>query len=127
MVILAMDYIDKVLATNVLNNVAFSHSIQATLVMGKKTLNRYYSKTNQSNLYQVSMNKCTIIFIIIPLLNVSSSIVLHPQHKLHYFHKAKWEEEWITMAVEITQKFFNEHYNDPKYQCLQSEVCKSQY
>lgn len=61
MVIPVMDYIDEVLATNALNNVKFSRPIQAALVMGKKTLNRYYSKTDESNLYRVSMSRSSSI------------------------------------------------------------------
>ena len=53
-VIPAMDYIDKVLVSNATNN-NFSLSIQAALSMGKKTLNRYYSKTDDSELYRIAI------------------------------------------------------------------------
>ncbi|KAF8805310.1 hypothetical protein BYT27DRAFT_7105472 [Phlegmacium glaucopus] len=42
----------------------------------KQTLNHYYNKTDHSEVYRIAM-------------------VLHPQHKLHYFEKARWEEMWI--------------------------------
>ena len=53
-VIPAMDYINKVLVSNATNN-NFSLSIQAALSMSKKTLNRYYSKTDDSELYQIAI------------------------------------------------------------------------
>jgi hypothetical protein len=46
-VIPTMDHIDEVLATNAFDT-QYSLSIQATLTMGKKTLNCYYSKTDPS-------------------------------------------------------------------------------
>jgi hypothetical protein len=55
MVIPAMDRIDEVLAMNALNT-QFSISIQAALSIGKKTLNRYYSKTDLSDVYRVVMS-----------------------------------------------------------------------
>lgn len=56
-VIPAMDYIDEALATNTLHSARFSRPIQVALLMGKKTLNRYYSKTDQSDLYRAAMSK----------------------------------------------------------------------
>jgi hypothetical protein len=50
-----MDRIDEVLATNALDE-QFSISIKATLGIGKKTLNRYYSKTDASDVYRVAMS-----------------------------------------------------------------------
>ncbi|TDL17970.1 hypothetical protein BD410DRAFT_729275, partial [Rickenella mellea] len=77
-VIPAMDHLDETLATNVLNP-RFQHSIQAALTIGKRTLNRYYNLTDDSEVYRIAM-------------------VLHPRHKLHYFKKAGWEDSWITAA-----------------------------
>ena len=56
-VIPAMDHIDKVLATGALNTLQFCLPIRAALMVGKKTLNRYYSKTDHSDLYRVAMGK----------------------------------------------------------------------
>ena len=50
-----MDRIDKVLATNVLDE-QFSISIKAALGIGKKTLSHYYSKTDASDVYRVAMS-----------------------------------------------------------------------
>jgi len=49
-VILAIDYIDKVLATDALNK-SYPLSVWAVLTIDKKTLNHYYSKTDHSDLY----------------------------------------------------------------------------
>jgi hypothetical protein len=55
-VIPAMDRIDEVLASSALD-VQFSVSIKAALALGKKTLNRYYSKTDMSDVYRTAMSK----------------------------------------------------------------------
>ena len=55
-VIPAMDCIDEVLATNTVDT-QYSVSIQAMLAMGKKTLNRYYGKTDHSEVYRIAMSK----------------------------------------------------------------------
>lgn len=49
-----MDHIDQVLATNAVDY-QYSISIQAALTIGKKTLNRYYSKTDLSEVYRIAM------------------------------------------------------------------------
>ena len=59
--------------------------------------------------------------------------MLHPQHKLDYFKKAGWEEEWITKAKEIVRTEFERSYKyrdvldegcGPKDETLTSKVCK---
>ncbi|KAG5649124.1 hypothetical protein H0H81_006120, partial [Sphagnurus paluster] len=90
-VIPAMDHIDEVLATNALDNAKFSRPLQAALAMGKNTLNRYYSKTDDSDIYRVVM-------------------ILHPRHKLSYFQRAKWEDEWINDATKVVRRIFNNRY-----------------
>ena len=49
-VIAAMDHIDSQLATNASNN-KYPLAIKAALAIGKKTLNRYYDKTDHSEVY----------------------------------------------------------------------------
>jgi hypothetical protein len=36
--------------------------------------------------------------------------VLHPHHKLHYFKKAGWEEDWIETARDIVCAEFDQTY-----------------
>ncbi|KAI9449208.1 hypothetical protein BJY52DRAFT_1206411 [Lactarius psammicola] len=54
----------------------FGPSIRAALTIGKNAMNRYYNKTDHSEVYRIAM-------------------VLHPRHKLEYFKKHKWEDAWI--------------------------------
>ncbi|KAF8154637.1 hypothetical protein B0H34DRAFT_660659, partial [Crassisporium funariophilum] len=89
-VILAMDHIDTHLATAAQSN-KYSTSICAALAIGKHTLNRYYNKTNHSELYRIAM-------------------VLHPRHKLHYFKTAGWEDDWIKTARTIVREEFDRTY-----------------
>jgi hypothetical protein len=53
-VIPAMDHIDSVLATNAIDK-RYCLAVQAALTIGKKTLNRYYSKTDTSHIYRIAM------------------------------------------------------------------------
>jgi hypothetical protein len=98
-VIPAMDTIDEVLATNALFSKYFV-TIYAALSVGKKTLNRYYEKTDFSKTYHIAMgiSSFTLHFIIAycPLLSV-----LHSCHKLNYFKSAKWEDDWIKTAIQL--------------------------
>jgi hypothetical protein len=51
-----MDHIDEYLATASVNP-SYSEAICATLALGKVTLNRYYDKTDQSEVYRIAMGK----------------------------------------------------------------------
>jgi hypothetical protein len=53
-VIPAMDHIDETLTTDSLNN-KFEPSIRAALGLAKKTINRYYNKTDHSEVYRIAM------------------------------------------------------------------------
>ncbi|KAF8168385.1 hypothetical protein B0H34DRAFT_628546, partial [Crassisporium funariophilum] len=77
-VIPAMDHLDSHLATAI-GNAKYSVALKAALAMGKKTLNRYYNKTDHSEVYRIAM-------------------VLHPRHKLQYFQDVNWQPEWIDAA-----------------------------
>ena len=95
-----MDHIDQHLATTALN-ADYPMAIKAALAIGKTTLNRYYNKTEHSEILQ------WVWFI--KHLNTPSQfliLVLHPQHKLEYFKKARWEEDWVTKAEEIVHTEF---------------------
>jgi hypothetical protein len=39
-----------------------------------------------------------------------STTVLHPRHKLQYFEKAGWEEDWIKTSREIVRTEFDQTY-----------------
>jgi hypothetical protein len=54
-VIPAMDYIDQTLSTQAINSVRFEPAIRASLSLAKKTLNRYYTMTDSSEVYRIAM------------------------------------------------------------------------
>ena len=55
-VIPAMDLIDKVLTTSSISPSKYSLAIHAALFIGKKTLNKYYNKTGESEVYRIAMS-----------------------------------------------------------------------
>ena len=54
-------------------------------------LNKYYSKTDETVIFRISM-------------------ILHPTHKLRYFKLANWEQSWIDEAVRCLHDVWNSHY-----------------
>ncbi|KAF6742600.1 hypothetical protein DFP72DRAFT_764321, partial [Ephemerocybe angulata] len=78
-VIPAMDKIDEILTTNSLDDKTFQPCIRAACSLAKKTLNRYYDKTDHSENYRIAM-------------------VLHPRFKLDYFRRADWDDDWVQAA-----------------------------
>lgn len=103
-----MDHIDEVLTTGATTQ-KFSPAVKAALSMGKLTLNRYYSKTDDSDIYRVAMGMC---FSTGYLTSTETCIdlVLHPGNKTHYFNVLGWEQEWIEAAVQIVRERWNEKY-----------------
>jgi hypothetical protein len=57
-----MDHIDEHLATAATNR-GLSLAIKAALAIGKRTLNRYYSRTDHSDIYRIAMGRCFIIIL----------------------------------------------------------------
>jgi hypothetical protein len=60
-----MDHIDKILATSSDSPYKFSLPIRAALAIGKKALNKYYDKTDQSEVYRIAMGTFSVILYII--------------------------------------------------------------
>ncbi len=52
----AMDAIDEILSTNLTTH-KISPALRTALNLGKKTLNRYYSKTDDSEAYRIAMGE----------------------------------------------------------------------
>jgi hypothetical protein len=50
-----MDHIDEHLASAVINNDKYSPAIRSAIAMGKRTLNKYYNRTDHSELYRIAM------------------------------------------------------------------------
>ncbi|KAF6746980.1 hypothetical protein DFP72DRAFT_766809, partial [Ephemerocybe angulata] len=90
-VIPAMDKIDEILTTNSLDEKTLQPCIRAACSLAKKTLNRYYDKTDHSENYRIAM-------------------VLHPRFKLDYFRSADWDSDWVQTARGITEEVFNKSY-----------------
>ncbi|KAJ3720860.1 hypothetical protein C8R42DRAFT_735539 [Lentinula raphanica] len=83
-----MDTIDEAFASGILNKNdgserVLSEPIRHALGIGKRTLNKYYSLTDDSDLYRIAM-------------------VLNPTYKLEYFRGPKWSQEWIDAALYVT-------------------------
>ncbi|KAJ3816744.1 hypothetical protein F5878DRAFT_549442, partial [Lentinula raphanica] len=54
-VIPAMDRIDEVFASGILNEETLSQPIRHALTVGKRTLNKYYALSDDSDLYRIAM------------------------------------------------------------------------
>jgi len=64
MVIPSMDHIDMMLTTWALD-FKKSPAIRAALSLAKKTLNRYYTATDSSEVYRIAMGKYQLTFLYI--------------------------------------------------------------
>ena len=111
-VIPAMDYIDQQLTNSALNP-KYSKSIKTAISLGKRTLNRYYDMTDHSEIYQIAMGKFYFINSLSYVSHHDPSTSLTPRHKLNYFKKAGWNEEWITAARQIVRDEFERSYAEP--------------
>lgn len=67
-----MDYIDQQLVAYSLNP-RYSASIKASITLGKKTLNRYYDKTDQSEIYRIAMGKLVYWIFESQYINLTTS------------------------------------------------------
>ena len=65
-----MDIIDAHLATAALDD-RYSPSIQAAVTVGKNLLNKYYDKTDQSELFRIAMGTSCNILQVVYHLNYS--------------------------------------------------------
>jgi hypothetical protein len=110
-VIPAMDHIDKVLTSTSESPYQFSMAIRAALTIGKKVINKYYNKTDDSEVYRIVMGEqFFFLYHILGLIPDMKHLVLHPRHKLKYFKAQKWDEEWIQTARDIVRDEFERSY-----------------
>jgi hypothetical protein len=73
-----MDHLDEHLAS-VATSPKYGKAIKAAIVLGKKTLNRYYDHTDQSEVYRITMSMLTVFpsrFSILLTLNSSITSLL---------------------------------------------------
>jgi hypothetical protein len=107
-VIPAMDLIDNEL-TNFTLDKKLNPAIRAAVNLAKKTLNRYYDKTDHTEVYRIAMSMLFCISSHGDNLTYHFS-VLHPRHKLSYFKTAGWDQEWIEAAENICRDEFERKY-----------------
>lgn len=85
-----------------------SDGLKSALYLGKRTLNRYYKKTDYSEIYRIAMGM--FYYFCTTTSNLNIILVLHPRHKLKYFESAEWDDEWIDMARQIVRDEFDRTY-----------------
>ena len=83
-------------------------AIHVAIEVGKRTLDRYYSKTDDIGIYCIAMGKCCFPNSL--RLEIDKKKVLHPCYKLSYFRTAKWQQYWINTAHEIVEQEYEWHY-----------------
>jgi len=105
-----MDHIDKVLTTSS-DSDKYSIPICASLTIGKHTLSKYYSKTGESEVYQIAMSMLVPFLSLIYIFLTAIHLVLHPRHKLEYFKRNGWDEASIETARNIVQDEFDRSYS----------------
>ncbi len=80
-----MDRIDSLLHGTTTE--PLSPSVKHALTFARNSINKYYSKTDLSNVYRIAM-------------------VLHPQLKLKYFQQHGWTQDWIRTAETLVREEF---------------------
>ncbi|KAF9014408.1 hypothetical protein BDZ89DRAFT_962889 [Hymenopellis radicata] len=94
-VIPAMDKLDTMLATAVIkkrdrDDIVLAGPMKAALLVAKDTLNKYYSLSDESELYRIAL-------------------ILHPKYKTGYFDDHDWPEEWKDSAHALVHRVFNRY------------------
>jgi hypothetical protein len=97
------------------SNVSLPAPIRAAVNMAKRTLNRYYDRTDYSEVYRVAMGEYRILCI--NVIYSKEDLVLHPSFKLNYFRRVGWEPDWIESAWDIVRLEYEHTY---KGQCDES-------
>ena len=103
-----MDIIDSMIATTSDAPHKYCLAIRAALAVGSQLLNKYYNKTDYSEVYRISMGALRSRLSAASLMAIL--LVLHPRHKLEYFKKAGWPESWIQMASDLVRDEFDMSY-----------------
>lgn len=95
-VIPAMDIIDEQLAMSALNS-TLNPTICVAVNLGKRTINCYYNKSDDSSAYRIAMSMfLSATYHAVQLMTCLS--VLDPRNKLQYFRDHSWPETWIQEA-----------------------------
>lgn len=100
-----MDHIDSQLASDATDS-RYPTSIRAALMMGKRTLCRYYNITGRSEVYRIAMGMIysitTFLLLIAP--------VLHPRHKLAYFKNSGQSDVFVQTARHVVRNEYERSY-----------------
>jgi hypothetical protein len=107
-VISAMDAIDEAFATGIINDNILSEPIRHALSIGKKTMNKYYALTDNSDIYRMAISKL-LLNLVLYLFSFYFR-VLHPRYKLNFFVQASWDQDWIDEAVRVTRQAWVSRY-----------------
>lgn len=83
-------------------------AVSAALKRGQAVLNKYYEKTDLSNIYRIAMSMFSCFFLPFKLILTMAS-VLHPGLKLQYFSEHKWPKAWITTAKDLAVDEFKKY------------------
>ena len=107
-VIPTMDRIDALLSNAPVE--PLSPSVKHALVFARKSINKYYSKTDLSNVYRIAMGMFfTLVVVLSFVLILFHVLVLHPQLKLKYFQQRNWEKDWINTAETIVREEYTKY------------------
>jgi hypothetical protein len=89
--------------------VHFEPAIRALLLLSKKSLNGYYDKTDNSELYRAAVGTF-IHFVNYVICTKLSQLVFQPEYKLEYIRQAGWDDEWINTARNIVRAEYMRKY-----------------
>jgi hypothetical protein len=82
-----MDHLNEHLASAAINH-KYNPTIRAAIAIRKKTLNRYYDRTDHLELYRITMGMSVYASPLFGEKLNKTFLVLHPCHKLTYFQHA---------------------------------------
>jgi hypothetical protein len=105
-VIPTMDRIDALLSD--VPAEPLSQSVKHALTFARKSINKYYLKTDLSNVYHITMGEYSVISLLCLLILFRVS-VLHPQLKLKYFQQRHWDQDWIDTAEAILREEYTKY------------------
>jgi hypothetical protein len=113
-----MDHIDNIFTEGTLPTSENNPAVRAAIEVAKKTLNRYYSLTDLSELYRIAMS-ASMLYSPVLLLIYPTFLVLHPRHKLAYFKAAGWDQDWINTAKDLVRDQFEDYASRSGYNATQ--------
>jgi hAT family C-terminal dimerisation region len=100
-VIPTMDQIDNMLQDSMSEPLMLA--VKHVLKFARQIMNKYYSRTDLSNVYRIAMG---MFIVSIVSHQLTMLVVLHPQMKLKYFQSHGWKQDWIDTVHDITTEKF---------------------